>query len=159
MDKSILDRELPAVLRRQIETARVLLDVLREERTALDSRTLAKIQAAAQDKNTLISGLEAQTRELREILREAGVPDTAEDPEKVFAAPGLEPLQEMWRTLCPLLNECRRQNQVNGGKIEMSRRFAQQMLDALRGGIPSERVYGREGTAERDASTNTIAVA
>ncbi len=144
--------QLSAVLAEETEAAHGLLSVLRREREALSLRALDEIREMAERKQSFIERLEDLASRQNDLLRRIGVDPRDTELPACLRSMGLQPVAEQWTTLRNVLKDCQKENQVNGGIIEMSRRFAQQVLDTLRGAASESRLYGPSGDTESDSS-------
>jgi len=137
--------QLGPILARETEAAQDLLSVLLREREALGQRALEAIQEMAERKDRLIQQLEGLSSHQNALLRQAGIDPQGAKLEVELRAMGVRSVAEQWSALRSLLKDCQRENQINGGIIEISRRFAEQVLDILRGTAPDARLYGPSG--------------
>jgi len=154
LDSSPLRNELDSVLRDETDAASRLLEILRREREALGSHALDELREAAQSKESLIATLEELAGQQNELLRRAGIDPGTQNLEDALRGAGLESIGRRWEELRGVLSQCQHQNQINGGIIEISRRFAQQVLDTLRGAASGARLYGPSGEAQSDVQDN-----
>ncbi len=145
--------ELDEVLEQEAQAATQLLTILRRERKALGSRDLEAIGESAREKEEAITELERLATRQNELLGLVGIDPGARDLRGALRSAGLEGLAERWQVLLDVLAQCRQQNLINGGVIEMSRRFAQQVLEGLRGASPDGRLYGPDGDARGDSGS------
>ena len=152
MDTRRLLEDLGEVVDREARAAHQLLAALHKERDALGRRDLEASGETAQEKEALIAQLEALAVRQNELLSSAGIDPGTRDLKGALTAAGLGALTERWQALLDVLAQCGHQNLINGGVIEMSRRFAQQVLDSLRGTSPDGRLYGPDGDAKGDSS-------
>lgn len=145
MNCTPLLEQLGPILARETEAAQDLLSVLLREREALGQRALEAIQEMAERKDRLIQQLEGLSSHQNALLRQAGIDPQGAKLEVELRAMGVRSVAEQWSALRSLLKDCQRENQINGGIIEISRRFAEQVLDILRGTAPDARLYGPSG--------------
>ncbi len=153
MDSRRLLEDLDDVLQQEAQAAHQLLAALRKEREALGSRDLDATGETAREKEELITLLESLAAQQNQLLARAGVDPGTRDLESALKSAGLGALLERWRALLDVLAQCRHQNLINGGVIEISRRFAQQVLDGLRGASPDSRLYGPDGDAKGESGS------
>ena len=154
MDSTQLREDLGKVLRQETETANQLLNALRKERTALGRRDLEATEAVAREKDKLVTRLESLANRQNELLSSTGIDFSRKKVDEALKGLGLGSLAKQWLRLLDILADCRQQNLINGGIIEMSRRFSQQVLDTLRGASLDDELYGPGGEAKRDSKRN-----
>ncbi len=154
MDSRHLLEDLDRVLEQETQTAEQLLAALYKEREALGKRDLDTTGETARKKDTLIIQLESLAARQNELLTRAGIDPGTRDLADALKSAGLGALLERWQALRDVLAQCRHQNLINGGVIEMSRRFAQQVLDGLRGASPDGKLYGPDGDAKSESGSS-----
>jgi flagella synthesis protein FlgN len=152
LDCTPLLEQLGPILAQATEAAEELLSVLLREREALGQRALEAIQEMAERKDRLIQQLEGLSSRQDTLLRHAGIDPQGAKLEVELRAMGARSLAEQWSALRSILKDCQRENQINGGIIEISRRFAEQVLDVLRGPAPDARLYGPSGETKTGLS-------
>jgi len=152
-DRTRLLEDLGDVLHQETEAAGQLLTALRKERNALGNRDLEATGEAAREKEALIVRLETLAARQNELLGLAGIDPNTKNLDGALKSAGLGAVLERWQALLDVLTQCRHQNLINGGVIEMSRRFAQQVLEGLRGISPDGQVYGPDGDAQGNSGT------
>lgn len=148
LDCASLRDQLASVLVEETEAANQLLSLLLREREALTRRALEEIQELAEHKQSLIELLEELSSRQNALLQRGGVDPGDTELETCLRDMGLKAVAEQWNALRAILKNCQKENQINGGIIEISRRFAQQVLDTLRGATPGERLYGPSGESQ-----------
>lgn len=131
------------ILQREIENGTQLLHVLHREHAALTSNAPDILEQAAQDKLHCLKQVEASAAALAEALRTAGVAARAA-ADYLRAHPDTR-LGVCWQQGQRILVECRRQNQINGSVIELSRRNTLRALALLRGQSPEQPIYSASG--------------
>jgi flagella synthesis protein FlgN len=147
------------VLTAELDRANRMLEVLRLEREALRTRDLGAMERAAAEKQHLIGQMESLAHRHESVLRAAGLGPSVLEDRAALARHGLQPAGSAWDTLRGVLAQCRQQNLVNGGVIEMSQRFARDLLTTLRGGSPGTVLYGRSGRTHHSEEGETLASA
>ena len=148
LDQRTLRDRLGAILTEETEAANQLLSVLLEEREALTRRDLEEIREIAERKQSLIETLEELSARQNSFLKEGGIDPGNTALEASLRDMGLQAVADQWNTLRIVLKDCQKENQINGGIIEISRRFAQQVLDTLRGVTAEGRLYGPSGETQ-----------
>lgn len=148
VDCTPLLEPLGPILAQETEVAQELLSVLLREREALGQRALEAMQEMAERKDRLVQSLEGLSSRQDALLRQAGIDPQGAKLEVELREMGMGPLAEQWSALRNVLKDCQQENQINGGIIEISRRFAEQVLDTLRGAAPDGRLYGPSGETQ-----------
>lgn len=131
------------ILQREIEHGTQLLHVLHREHAALTSNAPDMLEQAAHDKLLCLKQVEANAAARAEALQAAGAPARAAG-DYLRAHPDMR-LGACWQQGQRILIECRRQNQINGSVIELSRRHTLRTLALLRGQSPDQPVYSASG--------------
>jgi len=150
---------LAEVLQAELSRARRMLEVLRLEREALEGRDFSAVEKAAGEKVRIIAALEDLAERQTRLLHAAGITTTGPDVRDALERAGLPHVLPIWDELYDLLARCRQQNLVNGGVIEMSRRFAREVLAALHGTSPGSLLYGRCGETRHTGGGDPLATA
>ncbi|MCU0936332.1 MAG: flagellar protein FlgN [Gammaproteobacteria bacterium] len=159
MPTPALRKGLADLIEAERARAERMLEVLGLEREALARRDFPAIEQAAAEKERLIAALESLAERQTAALRSAGVTVTGGRLGEALERAGLPDLVPLWDDLQDLLGQCRQQNLVNGGVIEMSRRFAREVLATLRGTAPGSDLYGRCGERRHTDGGEPLATA
>lgn len=158
---SIPYKELHERLQEEVEQFDLLYRSLEAEHQALTGNDLEGLEAAVADKEARVARVqecgEARTR----FLQEAGFAPEADGMAAALeqAPPELqEELQQAWHAVRERLQQCQRQNEVNGRVVREGMRFSRQALYLLVGGdMPGSELYGRDGATHGDAATRSYA--
>ncbi len=145
------------IMQCEIEHCTQLLQVLHREHTAVTNNAPELLEQAAQEKLHWLRQVEALADARIEGMRAAGV---AGDPQN--AAPGLTAHPDVvarWQQVQRILVECRRQNQINGSVIELSRRHTLRALSLLRGQSADQTVYSASGETSGPLPPHMLATA
>ena len=122
-----------------------LLSCLQRENRLLQGPDVNALHQLNGEKSGLLVQIEALDRKRAELLAGLGFTDDPEGMKRLLATtPKPLGLETVWRELRDTLEACQRQNQINGGAIELSRRHAQQALILLRGD-PNGNLYDQRG--------------
>lgn len=125
-----------------------MLELFGDERNALARREFDALTKYTEEKATLVTQIEARDRECRTLLGSAGFDTNNEGVEQYLHQHDAEqaaPLPDLWRQLSTLLTECRDQNRINGGIVELSRQHIELSLTLVRGHTPDGRSYDPKG--------------
>lgn len=151
---------LLALLSREIELARQLLNALEQEHDALEQHSASAIQAALELKTERLAQFERSETERRRALSSLDIADNRGAIDAYFAdqAKEMPALAQLWTELLDLAEACRRQNQSNGALVDTQRRHVQRALDILRG-EPDATTYGPDGDTDRRSGSHSLAKA
>lgn len=146
-------------LKQLLQHAEALYSCLQRENQLLrhpDANALYQLNG---EKSGLLIQIEALDQKRAELLAGFGFPDEPQGMQRLLATtPEQLDLETVWQTLRDVLEKCRRQNQINGGAIELSRRHAQQTLTLLRGN-PDESLYDQRGDSYSHPDGRSLAKA
>lgn len=130
---------LTMLLRQEIVMASALLDVLRQEQTALLGKSASAIECALANKQQPTADLEKTSQQRDAYLRKnnysanhAGMLACIHDHDPQ----GRHQLGTLWQQLNTLGAQCLQQNQLNGNIIATRRLSVQTALSILRGSEP-----------------------
>ncbi len=129
------------ILAQQLHVAAALQRQLEAEHQALQGREPAVLERISAEKMQLAAELD-RLEQRRLTLSHTGR-TAAERPAALLAA----------------LEDCARQNRINGMLIEAGRRRTQAALDILRGGASGTALYGADGETKTPATRSRLASA
>jgi len=129
---------LLTLFNQQLESLKELHRVLLDECEALKQRDTTLIEALAEKKHQLLNII-AELDNKRQIHTD-NLPHDAinilfDDNQIVFIKNEID----------DLLQQCRHQNQINGGIIEINQLFCSKVLDIVRGEYGDNELYGASG--------------
>ncbi|MCU7844429.1 MAG: flagellar protein FlgN [Candidatus Thiodiazotropha sp. (ex Monitilora ramsayi)] len=131
------------ILKLEIEQAQRLLDLLQQEYQLLrspPSEALTKLQS---DKKAQLEDVEKSTILHRQFLLQRGL--SADRAGTDAFVEGDEEQQGYWNEYLALLEKCQKQNEINGGAVELNQRHVNQALGILLGMGDSQKTYGPSG--------------
>ncbi len=136
-------------LLKQEETAlEDLYGLLLKELVALKERNSESISELAEEKNTMLSKLGALDKE-RQLYIDTEHPDN----NVVFN----DEIGTLSNEIKIRLDECKKQNSINGGIIEMSQLFNEKILDIICGNSDKQTTYSATGKNHSKNSQHSIA--
>lgn len=145
------------LLQRDTTHSEQLLDLLRAERKALESRDYAQFEALITPKQSALEQLERNLSVRRQHLQQMGF---SSDTDALQAAElRVPPVARAWLAAAELWRECQAANQVNEQISRRTRQVVEQVLDALRGQHAQSTTYDASGAAHRPNSGRTISSA
>ncbi len=139
-----------ALLQQESTLLDELYQLLKQETKALKEKNIELINKLLESKNVLLDklGMLDKQRQLY-IEREASQTPMEESM-------GLK-VQEMNRSIQERLDNCKHQNNINGGIIEVTRLFNQKILDIVHGQPNQENTYSAEGKNRTRHTQHSIA--
>ncbi len=139
-----------ALLQQESTLLDELYQLLKQETKALKEKNIELINKLLESKNVLLDklGMLDKQRQLY-IEREASQTPMEESM-------GLK-VQEMNRSIQERLDNCKHQNNINGGIIEVTRLFNQKILDIVHGQPDQENTYSAEGKNRTRHTQHSIA--
>jgi flagellar biosynthesis/type III secretory pathway chaperone len=131
-----------------------LLDLLEQERRALESRHYQHFDQLLGDKQRLVGELEQGAETRRQWLAAHGFADDAAALARAQAeAPEVG---ERWRAAAAQWRECQRANDLNEQICRRTRIVVEQVLDILHGQPGQSSTYDASGLSQRPHSRRTI---
>jgi len=140
-------KSLEALLEDERGATARLLDALREEHQALVRRDMTALDHAVNKKSQQVAELEILGRDRDAALKAAGHAAGREGIESWLSRQPSGAARKLWQELQNLLLRCQRQNLINGGIVETSRRFTQRALSLLQGQSAEPALYGPSGAS------------
>ncbi len=162
MNTTTQRQQLPYWFALEAEAAQHLLDALAQEHKALTEFNAEALECATAAKQSCVEAYESIARRRDQFLAALGLPPGKPGIEALLqrsAATGDEPLSGQWQELQALATQCRRQNLINGGIVELGRRHVERALDLLHGPGPNVNLYGPEGQTAGSQRSQRLAVA
>lgn len=134
-------------IKQDIQACTQLLQLLDEERQALKSRDLEKLEEIIQNKATNLQHLEQSARLRGTWVTQNSEP--SETQEKAWLAllrqnpPSIE---EQWQKFKTLLQQCQEQNEINGKLLARNQQVFSRLLSIVRGQDSTAPVYTPKGS-------------
>lgn len=134
-----------------------VLDLLQQENTAILARDGMAIEALVKAKLQAFERWEQVEKQRLGLLQQLGFSADNNGMRSCLKACDTSgQLQASWDRLLDLTAECRRQNEVNGASIEISRQQASEALAILRGQSGNATTYGAGGTTHYSSSQRDL---
>jgi flagellar biosynthesis/type III secretory pathway chaperone len=146
--------EFDRFLQRDIELSQQLLDVLQEERQALETRKYQRFEELLGEKHELIANLQQNTVTRRGWLQQRGFSD--ETSALRAAQSAAQEVAEHWDNAAVLWKNCQTANQINEQICRRTQVVVETVLDALRGQHGQKATYNAQGLAQRSNAGRTI---
>ncbi|MEW7996663.1 MAG: flagellar protein FlgN [Candidatus Thiodiazotropha endolucinida] len=68
----------------------------------------------------------------------------------------LESTSETWHRFITLLEACHKQNEINGGAVQLNQRHVSQTLDILKGISQRDKTYGPSGESKPNTTSKSL---
>lgn len=153
--------KLGQLLEQQIQHVSMLLEYISLERQSMEKRQMDQIPGLLDEKNSIIEQIESVDQAYKSILTQASCSPDRKGVEHFierFDQAGQFGLRPLWDKLHELIGECRQQNQVNGGVVELNRVRLDQLIGLLRGAVPqSNNGYSQSGKLQSGVDSQPLA--
>jgi len=150
-------REFAESLRRALELAARLEELLLAEGGALEARDASRLHEIVVAKRPLVAALEHETQQQRALVEAAG---HRFDPLGIevffYALPATPAIAESWRQLRQIARHCAEMNRANADLIERGRERVAAALHLLRGSDATAATYTNKGQTDFGAARNRI---
>ena len=137
-----------------LATTTELLDILQQERKALEERSYDDFQKILGQKHQQIKQLELHAQVRQRLLQEAGFTD--ENSTLAAAEEQAPEVAKAWHQLAEQWQQCQNQNEINERIAKRTRLVVGQMLDLLRGNHSQPKLYTRKGDAHSRSTGRSI---
>lgn len=146
--------DLEATFQRDLPTTTELLELLQQERTALEQRDYDRFQQIIGQKHQLLKALEIHALARQQLLSQAGFQD---ENSTLDAAEAQAPqVASHWRQLGEQWLRCQELNEINERIAKRTKLVVSQVLDMLRGHNNETKLYTSRGDARRSNGSRTI---
>lgn len=154
MTDSASQQQLHSLLEAESTLGEQLLSLLQRETTVLEQRDTEALVALTEEKQQLLQVLEEKAAQRSRFLQADGLSQDKAGFEQLLERLGNPPTSlHLWEKLHGLLEQCQRQNQLNGRLLEAGRRHSQQALSLLLGGQdPNAGLYDQKGSVNISTS-------
>jgi flagellar biosynthesis/type III secretory pathway chaperone len=146
--------EFEQLLQLDIDLSQKLLDILREERQALEARQYADFETLLGSKAQLVAGLEQNTNTRRHWLQNQGF--TSEAESLLSARTNASGVASLWEQAAELWRDCQKANQINEQVCRRTQVVVENVLDVLRGQHGQKATYNAQGQSQRPMGGRTI---
>ena len=141
-------------LQQDIAHSEQLLDVLRDERKALESRAYGDLESLIAQKKIHLEKLESNADKRRRWLAQHGLGDDLTALEAVRReAPTVA---ERWQAAAATWRECQNESQINEQICRRTRLVVERVLDIVRGQNANSTTYNASGYSQRSEGGRTI---
>ncbi len=139
-----------ALLQQESSLLDELYQLLKEETKALKEKNIELIEKLLDSKNSLLDKLGMLDKQRQLYV------DTEASKTLMEESMGKK-VQEMNHSIQESLDNCKHQNSINGGIIEVTQLFNQKILDIVNGHSEQENTYSAEGKNRTRPNQHSIA--
>ena len=136
-----------SLLQKESSILEDLYAVLLQEFSALKERNSEAITLLAKEKDSLLNKLEKLDQERQLFLEsndQASIPNNSDE------------INHLKSEIERCLDKCKKQNNINGGIIEVSKLFNEKMIDIISGNTTKENTYGATGKNNSDRNQHSL---
>ncbi|MBT3042370.1 MAG: flagellar protein FlgN [Candidatus Thiodiazotropha endolucinida] len=145
------------ILHNEIEQSQRLLDLLRSEYTLLQKGSPQALQALITEKREQLKQVEAAVATHNRFLEQQGFGTDRQGTETyIQQCSNLESTSETWHRFITLLEACHKQNEINGGAVQLNQRHVSQTLDILKGISQRDKTYGPSGESKPNTTSKSL---
>ncbi|MCG7927067.1 MAG: flagellar protein FlgN [Candidatus Thiodiazotropha taylori] len=145
------------IVQTEAELSQQLLNLLRQEFELLKSPPSKKLEELLAQKQQQLQQIEQSVLQHNQLLASLGFdPDRKGTEAFIQQCPDNPQLREQWRQLTSLLEECQKQNEINGGAVQLNQHQVAHALDVLRGFADSDKTYGPGGESRPTSSSKSL---
>ena len=161
MEKSIandrgLKQKVHSLIQQDLATSQRLLDLLRQERQALQERHYSDLVTLLEEKAKALDLLDQHARKRMDLLTEAGLTPSDAGWSQLLDALSDPRILDDWRTLLDAVRDCRHSNIVNGTMVARGRQTLGRLLTILRGQVSIPELYNHNGVAQSNNNSHTV---
>ena len=146
--------QLAQSFKQDIPTTQTLLELLKKEKEALETRDYETFKQGIQRKAELLNQLETNASQRQQHLTEAGIAD--QDKALALLDQQAPMVASSWRNLASLWQQCQELNEVNDRIAKRTKLVVGQLLDILRGQNGHSHLYDAKGDAKTGNSGREI---
>ncbi|MEW8169854.1 MAG: flagellar protein FlgN [Candidatus Thiodiazotropha endolucinida] len=145
------------ILHNEIEQSQRLLDLLRTEYTLLQKGSPQALQALITEKREQLKQVDAAVAAHNRFLEQQGYGTDRQGTETyIQQCSYLESTSETWHRFITLLEACHKQNEINGGAVQLNQRHVTQTLDILKGVSQRDKTYGPSGESKPNSTSKSL---
>jgi len=149
--------QLLRILDHESAQAQALLDLLEEEYRLLSRAPGDSLEALLNRKKQQLKQVEQSASAHHQFLRAQGLSADRRGTEAYLEACGDSPsLQAGWQRYLALIQQCQKQNEINGGAVAVNQRQVNQALNLLLGLGDGNKTYGRSGESQPARPSKTL---
>ncbi|MCG7897975.1 MAG: flagellar protein FlgN [Candidatus Thiodiazotropha weberae] len=145
------------IVQTETELTQQLFNLLRQEFELLKSPPSKKLEELLAQKQQQLQQIEQSAIQHNQLLASLGfTPDRKGTEAFIQQSPDNAQLQEQWNKFTSLLEACQKQNEINGGAVQLNQHQVAHALDVLRGFANSDKTYGPGGESRPTSSSKSL---
>jgi flagellar biosynthesis/type III secretory pathway chaperone len=152
-----VDKVFVKVVENEIEQSQRLLDLLKSEYTLLQKESPQALQKLTEEKKQQLKQVETAALNHNRFLKQLGFSADRTGTEAFIQQFGNNELvTDTWYRFISVLEACQKQNQINGGAVQLNQRHVTQTLDILKGISQQDKTYGRSGESKPTSTSKSL---
>jgi flagellar biosynthesis/type III secretory pathway chaperone len=145
------------IVENEIEQSQRLLDLLHAEYTLLQKESPQALQKLTEEKKQQLKQVEAAVLNHNRFLEQQELSTDRKGTEAFIEKAGKDQLMvDTWHRFTSLLEACQKQNEINGGAVQLNQRHVTQTLDILKGISQQDKTYGRSGESKPTSTSKSL---
>lgn len=153
---SLIDSLIP-LLEQDATQLTSLEQILKDERTALETRDNSALQAAVDRKAQTVQQIQHNAQVKSRLFAQHGLPVSPQHIKAALARLNRDDVVRLWDQVKAQLEHCQSLNEINGRIVFRSQRSIGRLMDILRGQDRQQKLYGQNGRDNSLGSTNLLA--
>jgi flagellar biosynthesis/type III secretory pathway chaperone len=134
-----------------------LLELLHQEFELLKEPPSDALENLLEQKKQTLIEVEQCVTQHNQLLNSQGfTPDRKGTEAFLQQCTNSEPLTQQWAQFRSLLEQCQKQNELNGGAVQLNQHQVRQALDVLRGFTNNNKTYGPGGESRPTTSSKSL---
>ncbi|MEJ2621445.1 MAG: flagellar protein FlgN [Candidatus Thiodiazotropha sp.] len=145
------------ILLNEIDLTQQLLKLLHQEFELLKTPPSAKLQELLEQKQQMLQQIAQCVQQHNQLMSSLGFSQDRKGTEDfIQQCPEREQLQTRWSQFTSLLEQCQKQNQINGGAVQLNQHQVAHTLDLLRGFANGDKTYGPGGESRPTSNSKSL---
>jgi flagellar biosynthesis/type III secretory pathway chaperone len=145
------------IIQIEIEQSQRLLDMLVKEYDLLQKGSPQALQTLTEEKKQQLKHVETAVLNHNRFLEQQGLSPDREGTEAfIKQCADNESMTITWQRFITLLETCHKQNEINGGAVQLNRRHVNQTLDILKGISQKDKTYGPSGESKPNSTSKSL---
>jgi flagellar biosynthesis/type III secretory pathway chaperone len=145
------------IIQIEIEQSQRLLDLLSKEYELLQKGSPQALQTLTAEKKQQLKHVESAVINHNRFLEQQDLTPDREGTEAfIKQCADNASMTETWKRFITLLEACHKQNEINGGAVQLNRRHVTQTLDILKGISQKDKTYGPSGESKPNATSKSL---